>query len=167
MVTFPRNPTISMVHNKTGQKSYPYTLTLWQWVFHGQVPLTFSVKIKFSWVFDCPLCRVHFVCLFVCLCPRLQSNNFLLAFTSLLLQAYINSHYCILPLLLTIDLITVISVHTPYFLNYPRETWSFQEWQDSSFTFSVRIIIVMRHLCPHSFHLSLLYERKKRIFFFQ
>lgn len=28
--------------------------------------------------------------LFVCLCPRLQSNNFLLTFTSLLLQAYIN-----------------------------------------------------------------------------
>lgn len=83
--------TFSMVYNKTGQKSYTHTLTLWQRVFHGQVPLTFSVKIKFSWVFyyqivDCPLCRAHFVCL----CTRLQSNNFLLAFRPLLLQAYIN-----------------------------------------------------------------------------
>jgi len=65
-----------------------------QWA--SSVPLTFSVKIPFFHEFSLirflnALCVEPFLCfLFVCLCRRLQRNNFLLAVTPLLLQACVS-----------------------------------------------------------------------------
>lgn len=132
--------------------------------YHSQkVPLSFSVNISFFMHFLLSDCWVPSVCspfrLFVCV------RDYWVIISFWLSHYYYHrpvstGHYWFLPLLLMIELITVTSVHAMYFLNYPEETCSFQERHNWSFWFSVHIIIVMWHLCPNSYCLSLLSRGK-------